>query len=322
MPTAFLYCLYNNLAYTNLATFDPTTYFLLLQLRVGVTGIVFQVLHTDKHNSVVIDIDRRSQNSPVASDFILICLDSVQKDAFSISVVLSNTSNAGLYDQRTEIPRTVFGFLSSFPTKHWDNTYSTSGKTSQAQAWWITYHLTITILNFIQIYNLNLCDYFLLQVFCSSSAGVYNEYLLKKQSQIPLLFQNTCLYFDSVICNLLFLVVQGNLSSGLDLDSLQTIIFTPINLFVVLNNSAIGIVTSFFLSQLNSILKTFASALELLFTAVLCYLIFGIPIYLNTIISIFVVSLAIWVYSRNPVDNRKPVTEITDKDLEKLVSDV
>jgi predicted membrane protein len=91
---------------------------------------------------------------------------------------------------------------------------------------------------------------------------------------------------------------------------------------VVLNNAAIGIVTSFFLSQLNSILKTFASALELLFTAVLCYLIFGIPIYLNTIISIFVVSLAIWVYSRNPVDNRKalqPVTEVHNEDLQKLV---
>jgi len=42
---AGLYCLYNNLAYTNLLTFDPTTYFLLLQLRVVVTGIVFQVEH-------------------------------------------------------------------------------------------------------------------------------------------------------------------------------------------------------------------------------------------------------------------------------------
>ena len=35
--------MYNNLQFTNLANYDPTTYFLLLQLRVVVTGVVFQV---------------------------------------------------------------------------------------------------------------------------------------------------------------------------------------------------------------------------------------------------------------------------------------
>lgn len=41
---ALLYCFYNNLAFLNLSTFDPTTYYLLLQLRVVITGILFQVL--------------------------------------------------------------------------------------------------------------------------------------------------------------------------------------------------------------------------------------------------------------------------------------
>lgn len=40
---AFLYCLYNNLTFINLSTFDPTSYYLLLQFRVVVTGILFQV---------------------------------------------------------------------------------------------------------------------------------------------------------------------------------------------------------------------------------------------------------------------------------------
>lgn len=40
---AFLYCLYNNLSFVNLSLFDPTTYYLLLQFRVVVTGILFQV---------------------------------------------------------------------------------------------------------------------------------------------------------------------------------------------------------------------------------------------------------------------------------------
>lgn len=41
---ALLYTLYNNLAFVNLANFDPTTYFLLLQFRVVITGVLFQVM--------------------------------------------------------------------------------------------------------------------------------------------------------------------------------------------------------------------------------------------------------------------------------------
>lgn len=44
MVPALLYCLYNNLAFVNLSIFDPTTYFILLQLRVILTGIVYQCL--------------------------------------------------------------------------------------------------------------------------------------------------------------------------------------------------------------------------------------------------------------------------------------
>jgi len=40
---AGLYTAYNNLSFVNLQHFDPTTYFLLLQFRVVVTGIIFQV---------------------------------------------------------------------------------------------------------------------------------------------------------------------------------------------------------------------------------------------------------------------------------------
>jgi hypothetical protein len=50
------------------------------------------------------------------------------------------------------------------------------------------------------------------------------------------------------------------------------LIFQPLlQLFVVciiLNNSLVGIVTSLFLKNLNSIVKAFASALELVFTAI------------------------------------------------------
>ena len=47
-------------------------------------------------------------------------------------------------------------------------------------------------------------------------------------------------------------------------------------ILLILNNAALGIVVSLFLKRLNSILKTFASALELMFTAVLSWYAHGV----------------------------------------------
>ena len=74
-------------------------------------------------------------------------------------------------------------------------------------------------------------------------------------------------------------------------------------LIVILNNAAVGIVTSFFLKYLNSILKTVASALELVFIAVLTWFFFGVAITWQTALSIGIVSLSIILYARNPVQN-------------------
>jgi len=85
-------------------------------------------------------------------------------------------------------------------------------------------------------------------------------------------------------------------------------------IIIMLNNCAIGIITSFFLKYLNSILKTFASALELIFTAILCRILFAIPIYLNTLVAIAIVSGAVLLYSRSPVVN--VVAKPSRKDFE------
>lgn len=81
-------------------------------------------------------------------------------------------------------------------------------------------------------------------------------------------------------------------------------IMKPGVISIIINNAAIGIVTSLFLRSLNSILKTFASALELMFTAVLCWLIFGIAVDLFTVLAIFIVSAATYLYAQNPVINK------------------
>lgn len=161
-----------------------------------------------------------------------------------------------------------------------------------------------------QIFNI----YFLsinFQNFCSCLAGTYNEYLLKtKGSNVDIFLQNVFMYLDSVMCNLIMLAFRGVMLT-LDGNSVRvTSIFDDFaslcDVFVILitvNSAVVGIVTSFFLKNLNSILKTYASALELVITAVVCYILFNILITVHTIISICLVSIAVAMYLKNPVNN-------------------
>ena len=84
--------------------------------------------------------------------------------------------------------------------------------------------------------------------------------------------------------------------------SLQSI-NTPIVLLIIVNNSLLGLATSLFLKKLNSILKAFASALELVITALLSVPILGIQLTFNTVIALGLISLAVVVYAQNPVEN-------------------
>lgn len=141
-------------------------------------------------------------------------------------------------------------------------------------------------------------------MFCSCFAGVYNEYLLKgKGSDIHIMVQNVYMYTDSIVCNCLVLAYKGQLTDAFTSSSLGSIFQVGV-VSIILNNAAIGIVVSLFLRSLNSILKTFASALELMFTAVLCWLIFGITIDIYTVIAIVIVSAATYLYAQNPVVNK------------------
>ncbi|XP_017885412.1 UDP-galactose transporter senju-like, partial [Ceratina calcarata] len=147
----------------------------------------------------------------------------------------------------------------------------------------------------------------LFQTICSCLAGVYNEYLLKDRgANINIFVQNVFMYIDSIFCNIVILILLYTFLNG-NSDMLNNvdpnIFIQPVILLIMSNNAAIGIITSFFLRNLNSILKTFASALELIFTAVLCWLIFSIPIHLNTVVSIAMVCYAVILYSQNPVQN-------------------
>ena len=46
---AALYCLYNNLSFVSLSYFNPTTYFMFMQMRLLLTGLIYQV---DRRNEI------------------------------------------------------------------------------------------------------------------------------------------------------------------------------------------------------------------------------------------------------------------------------
>lgn len=157
---------------------------------------------------------------------------------------------------------------------------------------------------------------------CSCLAGVYNEYLLKKTgADINIFVQNVFMYLDSIICNAIILFLQGNLHEAFNQESLAKLMHYKV-LLVMFNNAAVGIITSFFLKTLNSILKTYASGLELVLTAIFCYLLFNIPIYLNTVLALCLVLFAIYLYSQNPVDNTVKVQRRRTDEEELLMEEV
>ncbi|CAH3155852.1 unnamed protein product [Porites evermanni] len=246
---AFMYCLYNNLAFVNLANYDPTTYYLLLQFRVVVTGVIFQILFNKQLSG--------------QQWFSLLLLTS---GCIVKQIKYENLTTAG----------------SSFSLR-------------------FDVHLILI----------------LVQVFCSCFAGVYNEYLLKGRSgDVPFMVQNFFMYLDSIFCNIAVLWFNGTLSGAFTKESISSI-FQGKVLAIVLNNAAIGITTALFLQRLNSILKTFASALEIMFTAVLCWLIFGIPVDILTFVAIAIVSYSVILYANKPVDNTpkqaKPSSDVPHK---------
>eukprot|EP00123_Amoebidium_parasiticum_P013997 comp22273_c3_seq1/m.32946 comp22273_c3_seq1/g.32946 ORF comp22273_c3_seq1/g.32946 comp22273_c3_seq1/m.32946 type:complete len:297 (-) comp22273_c3_seq1:537-1427(-) len=232
---AFLYSISNNLTYTNLSRNDPTTFYLLLQLRVVVTGVMFQLLFKKELSRLqwvslllltlgcgIKELGRRAQNAPLS--------DEVD-------------------------------------------------------------HLTMFI-NTLLI---------LLQVLCSCFASVYCEFLLKKEAPtVPLMLQNTFMHFNSLVSNLGFLCVRQELTEAFSGENLQGLLKLTVAA-VVINNASIGLITSFFVKKLNSLIKVYACALQLLMTAYLSWMFFDIAVDFYTSISLMLVIIATYIFTMNPL---------------------
>ena len=159
-------------------------------------------------------------------------------------------------------------------------------------------------------------------------AGVYNEYIIKRVAgdKVDIMLQNAYMYIDSIFCNLVLILghnlIMRHPANVIDVSAEANLfdltwLFQGFVIVIVVNNAFIGIVTSLFLKIFDSIWKAFASALELVFTAILSFWILGIPIYWNTIFAVGIVSGAVVMYAQNPlkiISTNSPKKEISNND--------
>ena len=236
MVPAFLYCFYNNLAFTNLAIFDPTTYFMFMQTRLLLTGFIYQFLFAKK----------------------LSCKQWISLLILTFGCMLQKMDTFTL--EKSPILTGIF---------------------------------LISI-----------------QVCCSVFAGVYNEYIIKKVAppDVDIMIHNVYMYLDSILFNVLFLGYKSELTSSFTPAAFKTILQGFV-IAIIINNSLAGIITSLFLKNLNSIIKAFASALELIFTALLSFALLGMDLHWNSILAVAAVSYAVVMYAQNPLktDEKMPV---------------
>ena len=146
------------------------------------------------------------------------------------------------------------------------------------------------------------------QIIASCIASVYNEYLIKSRD-VDFWVQNLFFYSNSIFINFMVFISMNDTA----VNNFEPLMQVPV-LLVIVNMIAIGITTSMFLKHLNAILKNFASALELLITTIASFLIFGVAINAQTIISIIIIWLSMYMYARNPIQI-KPLVDADKKPL-------
>ncbi|CAE7242638.1 senju [Symbiodinium pilosum] len=225
---ALLYALYNNLLYINLAAFDPGTYNVLLQLKIALTGVLYQILFSKQLN--------RNQWRAI----LLITGGCMCKESGKV---------------------TTLGFQAN---------------------------LSSWLLLFVQM-------------LCSVLAGVYNEVLLKGSDStaggITTNLQNAFMYFQSILVNGILLMWQGEVSSAISAENVSAIC-TPRVVLIIGIMSSVGLVTGFFLKHLDSVLKAVASGLEVVFTMLLGFMLFGAPLGVTGVASATLVGSGVALYSR------------------------
>jgi len=177
----------------------------------------------------------------------------------------------------------------------------------------------------------------LIQICTATAAGVYMEFLLKGYKDIPVNLQNSFMYVNCILGNVIIMVLRqlhsngggvdggrvqtlaeagsagGNASaatttttvssgagSGGDGLGLGTILADPFALTVVVFGAMTGMSTGFFLRYLDSVLKTIATSIELLLLPFASMVCFGTNVGVTTFVAVLCVAQGTLLYSKKP----------------------
>lgn len=81
-------------------------------------------------------------------------------------------------------------------------------------------------------------------------------------------------------------------------------------MFIIVNSALYGVVTSILIHSLNSIMKVFATAVELVLIAIFSWVLFGYPLNLQTVSAVCIVSCSVVIYAKHPISkNTLPKSE-------------
>ncbi|KAG9447113.1 hypothetical protein H6P81_013241 [Aristolochia fimbriata] len=132
--------------------------------------------------------------------------------------------------------------------------------------------------------------YTLIFVTVPSLASVYNEYALKSQFDTSIYLQNLFLYGYGAIFNFLGIVITAIFKGPGSFHILQG--HSRATMFLICNNAAQGILSSFFFKYADTILKKYSSTVATIFTGIASAALFGHSLTINFILGISIVFIS------------------------------
>ncbi|CAL9194773.1 unnamed protein product [Musa hybrid cultivar] len=155
--------------------------------------------------------------------------------------------------------------------------------------------------------------YTLMFVTVPSLASVFNEYALKSQFDTSIYLQNLFLYGYGAIFNFIAIVGTAVLKGPSSFDILQG--HSKSTMFLICNNAAQGILSSFFFKYADTILKKYSSTIATIFTGIASAALFGHTLTINFILGISIVFISMHQFF-SPLAKAKD--EMPDKRIEMM----
>uniref|UniRef100_A0A0E0JS84 Uncharacterized protein n=1 Tax=Oryza punctata TaxID=4537 RepID=A0A0E0JS84_ORYPU len=139
-------------------------------------------------------------------------------------------------------------------------------------------------------------------------ASVYNEKALKSQFDTSIYLQNLFLYGYGAIFNFLGLVITAIIQGSSSFNILEG--HSKATMFLICNNAAQGILSSFFFKYADTILKKYSSTIATIFTGVASALLFGHTLTINFVLAISIVIISMHQYLSNQIKDEVPSSKI------------